>query len=87
MSRLALFCPAEPAGTVDSYNPMILSFVDEVAKRFPGQRPTRWVNAVCPDCEHDRATIVTLNDDTIVGNCCGKCGREWSVIPRAEGVG
>lgn len=85
MSRLSIYCPPEVAAADE--NPVILSFVDEVTKRFPGRRATRWVDAVCPDCEHDRATVVTLNDGTVVGNCCGDCGREWPVIPRAEGIG
>lgn len=88
MSRLALYCPPETVAVATSRrHPMILSFVDEFAKRYPGRRPTRWVDAICPDCNHDRATVITLNDDTVVGNCCGDCGREWPVIPRAEGVG
>lgn len=87
MSRLSIYCPPETVDVATPRQSMILSFVDEFAKRNPGRRATRWVDATCPECEHDRATVVTLNDDTVVGNCCAECGREWSVIPRANGVG
>ena len=72
--------PGRAAGTI--------SFARAAAELRPRSRPAgRRVNATCPDCGAREARAVTLNDATVVGHRCGDCGREWPVVPRAEGCG